>query len=118
MKNENAIFILHSIDDYLKRKNDYSERDHDAIMMAIEALKQERPHGEWIKFTLEGGFLSTHKCSNCGFHGNQLWHFCPNCGRDNIPKIHGCSFADETCEKNPCKDCGLREGDRNEQTTD
>lgn len=45
-------------------------------------IVEERPHGEWIKFTLEGGFLSSHKCSNCGFHGNQLWHFCPNCGAD------------------------------------
>ena len=42
--------------------------------------ERERPHGEWIKFTLEGGFLSSHKCSNCGFNGNQLWHFCPSCG--------------------------------------
>ena len=46
MKKENAIFILESIDNYLKRQNDYSERDHDAIMMAIEALKQEIP--KWI----------------------------------------------------------------------
>ena len=43
-------------------------------------IENTRPQGEWIKFTLEGGFLSSHKCSNCGFNGNQLWHFCPNCG--------------------------------------
>lgn len=40
MKKEYAIFILQSIDNYLKRQNDYSERDHDAIMMAIEALRE------------------------------------------------------------------------------
>lgn len=45
-------------------------------------IENDRPHGEWIKFTLEGGFLSSHKCSNCGFSGNQLWHFCPSCGAD------------------------------------
>ena len=45
-------------------------------------FEPERSNGEWIKFTLEGGFLSSHKCSNCGFNGNQLWHFCPNCGAD------------------------------------
>ena len=45
-------------------------------------IEPDRPHGEWIKFTLEGGFLSSHKCSNCGFNGNQLWHFCPNCDAD------------------------------------
>lgn len=43
---------------------------------------EQIPRGEWIKFTLEGGFLSSHKCSNCGFCGNQLWHFCPSCGAD------------------------------------
>ena len=46
----------------------------------------KRPHGEWIKFTLEGGFLSSHKCSNCGLNGNQLWHFCPNCGASMVKK--------------------------------
>ena len=35
LKKENAIFRLQSIDNYLKRQNDYSERNHDAIMMAI-----------------------------------------------------------------------------------
>ena len=44
--------------------------------------KQERPQSEWIKFTLEGGFLSSYKCLNCGFNGNQLWHFCPSCGAE------------------------------------
>lgn len=48
---------------------------------AIKVLKSERPHGEWGKRTY--GYLSTHDCSNCGFNGNQLWHFCPNCGSDN-----------------------------------
>ena len=50
----------------------------DLAHLEPEEIKQ----GEWTKFTLEGGFLSSHKCSNCGFHGNQLWHFCPNCGAD------------------------------------
>lgn len=50
MKKESAIFRLQGIDNYLKRQNDYSERNHDAIMIAIEALK-ERPHGEWIPIT-------------------------------------------------------------------
>lgn len=53
-----------------------------SLRMAVEALKEQRPRGKWIKFTLEGGFLSSHKCSKCGFNGNQLWHFCPSCGAD------------------------------------
>lgn len=61
--------------------NSASELDaiSEALDVAIEALK-ERPHGEWGKKTF--GYLSTHDCSNCGFNGNQLWHFCPNCGAD------------------------------------
>ena len=38
----------------------------------------ERPNGEWKKEPC--GYLAVHKCSNCGFDGNQLWHYCPNCG--------------------------------------
>ena len=41
---------------------------------------EDRPHGEWGKKTF--GYLSTHECSECGFDGNWLWHFCPNCGAD------------------------------------
>ena len=59
MKKENAIFRLQSIDNYLKRQNDYSERNHDAIMMAIEALKTE-----------------TKKCPICG---SDLYEYCFMC---------------------------------------
>ena len=38
----------------------------------------KRPNGEWKREP--NGYLATRKCSNCGFDGNQLWHFCPNCG--------------------------------------
>ena len=37
-------------------------------------FEEERPHGEWIKFTLEGGFFSSHKCSKLSYT------ICPNCG--------------------------------------
>ena len=39
----------------------------------------DRPQGEW-KNAPYGYYFGIHKCSNCGFYGNQLWHFCPNCG--------------------------------------
>ena len=49
--------------------------DHRQLAEWLTELKERREkQGEWIKFTLEGGFLSSHKCSNCGFCGNQLWH--------------------------------------------
>ena len=57
-----------------------SNRDVEMVYEIDHSPTVERPHGEWIKFTLEGGFLSSHKCSKCGFNGNQLWHFCPSCG--------------------------------------
>lgn len=94
MKKEDAIFRLQSIDNYLKRQNDYSERDHDAIMMAVEALKEQRPHGEWEKYggKIEAYDIAGHKtwgqkrkCTNCGFIKTYIEDFgfysiCPTCG--------------------------------------
>lgn len=42
---------------------------------------EERPHGEW-KYEAYGQYLSTYKCSNCGFHGDKQWICCPYCGAD------------------------------------
>ena len=69
------------------------------LNMAIEALKDERPHGEWIKgkeisrTMLAGKTLyidyEDFTCSNCGlvldrllYHvdGSPIYNFCPNCG--------------------------------------
>ena len=80
MTREEAIAIFGDNDTVIENPNYLFTEIGEAWDMAIEALKEQRPHGEWIKFTLEGGFLSSHKCSNCGFNGNQLWHFCPSCG--------------------------------------
>lgn len=42
MKNETAIREIESLDYYLQNHtNDYSEKSHTAMMMAIEALEQE-----------------------------------------------------------------------------
>lgn len=61
------------------------------------------------------------KCAVCGkqLEKDRLF-ICRECQKkedelcDNRTKIHGCSFADETCKKNPCADCGVREGEANE----
>lgn len=42
---------------------------------------EERPCGEW-KYESYGQYLSTYKCSNCGFHGDKQWICCPYCGAD------------------------------------
>lgn len=45
---------------------------------AIKALNEERPHGEW-KYESYGQYLSSYKCSICGFHGDKQWISCPYC---------------------------------------
>lgn len=78
MKREEAIRVLRDLWCFQKSER-YSDREiREACEMAIEVLKDQRPHGEWGKRTI--GYLSTHECSNCGFNGNWLWKFCPNCG--------------------------------------
>lgn len=54
------------------------EDEREAVKMAIEALKEQRPHGEW-KYESYGQYLSSYKCSNCGFHGDKQWISCPYC---------------------------------------
>lgn len=59
-------------------KND--KETQDALKMAIEALKEQRPHGEWKKEPLTEN-TAWYVCSVCGdkvcCYGN---NFCPNCG--------------------------------------
>ena len=62
----------------------YTEKEiRDALDKAIKALKQERPHGEWIyhkewEFDGECAF----ECSKCGMGVDVDYNFCPNCGAD------------------------------------
>lgn len=80
MTREEAIEIFEDNDTVIENPNYLFTEIGEAWDMAIEALKEERPHGEWVKKTY--GYLSAHECSECGFNGNQLWHFCPICGAD------------------------------------
>ena len=90
MKNGVAIGLLESIDNYLMRNvNDYGERNHEAMQMAMKALKQEKV-GKWvfsdigIKFM--GNKLVTGTCSVCGFKHDFIdghtaqYQYCPSCG--------------------------------------
>lgn len=87
------------------------------ILKPTDLFVLERPHGEWIETSniwetedLSGwGYWK--ECSSCHCQEKRRTSFCPNCGSDNRPRKHGCCFADETCKKNPCEDCGLREGE-------
>lgn len=84
MTKEMAINILRG---YVLGTN---EQTHEAVFMAIKALKAESKHGHWID---DGKGL--YKCSECGefwVHWwvsvvpiermNKMMKFCPNCGAD------------------------------------
>ena len=86
MTNEEAIKTLHEL---WRETNDswYEE----AFRIAVEALKTDRPHGEWIKATgmMPPEFHGHHCCSECGNFANMespfgnredLSNFCPTCG--------------------------------------
>ena len=53
-----------------------------AINMAIEALKEQRPHGEWIDYT-DDGYVECPFCgsaTNCEDGGKEDLHYCFSCG--------------------------------------
>lgn len=50
-----------------------------SLRMAVEALKEQRPHGDWEKV----GEM-TYKCTKCGWlKKTGLMPYCENCGSDN-----------------------------------
>ena len=64
----------------------------EAVDMAIEALKEQRPHGEWIRIDkwvdeiYVGGFIHKDcpmiKVSDDCLYAPWEYKFCPNCGAD------------------------------------
>ena len=71
-------------DEALIRKDDIT-----AFVIARDALKEQRPHGEWIDRS-DGGrirypFWERYECSKCGAKSENT-NFCPNCGADNRPR--------------------------------
>lgn len=70
-----------------------NEQTHEAVFMAIKALKNEQKCGEWIHGRetaremvgdcITAIFYEDWKCSNCGYtvkDGKPVWNYCPNCG--------------------------------------
>ena len=49
----------------------------EAVDMAIEALEEERPHGEWKPYNKTG---IRFQCSVCNGRYTNAYHFCPHCG--------------------------------------
>lgn len=48
---------------------------------------EQRPHGEWVLDKEISFIFNIYECSKCRFNGSKRWHFCPNCGSDNRPRI-------------------------------
>jgi len=80
---------MNTLEDY----RDYIlPEDIEAFNMAIEALKNERPKGHWIRhehgsWTFvndkgeRGGWIPDYECNLCGSRGwEYAMNFCPNCG--------------------------------------
>lgn len=103
MNNEDAIRILLNSNEYHHAKGDlpHSAASIEAFNKAIDALKAERPKGEWIKgreisrtmlgYKVEHIDYKDYTCSNCGlvldnllyyYDGSPFYKFCPNCGAD------------------------------------
>lgn len=61
----------------------------EAVQMGADALKEQRPHGEWIDWGLmaEGHSHHVFNCSECDSHifrvPSDLPNFCEFCGSDN-----------------------------------
>lgn len=59
----------------------------EALHLAIKALKNERPTGEWIEAHINslGGFVYySYRCSNCKKEYKGEYNYCPNCGAQMI----------------------------------
>lgn len=87
MTNEEAITILEELASCCEYDIILDSEDVEALNKAIEALKNERPQGEWIKESkLYGGFgdcVLVNTCSICG--ESFIYHeynpkFCSDCG--------------------------------------
>lgn len=83
MTNEEAIKILSNAT--FSDEWQGNEELTTAYLMAIEALKDERPKGEWIKKIDDVGFVS-YICSECGFELEledcSDSYYCSDCGAD------------------------------------
>lgn len=77
MTREEAINIItkERDEDIFGNWTPHRKRIHEAFTLAIEALKADRPRGEWIKAT-----ESTCKCSLCNGIMYVESNYCPFCG--------------------------------------
>ena len=81
-----------------------NEQTHEAVFMAIKALKNEQKHGQWIKMSDADGVYWS--CSECGEDIPRVSHFDPQF--DLFPRLES---IDKT---NYCPHCGAKMDGREE----
>ncbi len=83
MTREEAMGIL----EYTE-SNVLNARLSNALKLAIEALNEERPHGEWIinpnGLSIGKGIHYAVVCSLCNWSTLFADNFCPNCGASMV----------------------------------
>ena len=81
MKNETAERILACLDYYLQNHtNDYSEKSHTAMMMAIDALSESKT-GHWID---TGSGQECSECHEIQYGYDSFRFYCAKCGSKNV----------------------------------
>lgn len=87
MTREEAVEIIVRLPLLKIATRDPIDKVSEALSMAVEALEQKRPHGEWIPCK-DDNFC---KCSECQqiVMSEERSKFCPNCGADMRGGKHG-----------------------------
>lgn len=88
--------------------------EKEAVDMAIEALKEQRPRGRWIDEGLmaDGHPQHAFKCSEYENHEVCIpsdiphYHFCSNCGSDNRKSGEDTPKEHEDKKTKKCPNCG------------
>lgn len=81
MTNKEAIEYLKEVQSHIDLENGgNTQKVYDAIDIAIKALENERPTGEWIFDAEHSITIDMFKCSVCGSGGHVHFNYCPNCG--------------------------------------
>ena len=89
MSKDEAIGRILEHQEIHSRKEPFTPYLNEAFRMAIEALKEERPHEEcdFVELWAAGyGEAITYKCTSCNFEFSKFtdenFYFCPKCGAE------------------------------------
>lgn len=94
MSKENREAIIRRLEAMYGEAEDKDNETKEALFYSIEALKEERTHGEWIRrhYITDTKSFDMYVCSNCGEEFSydaetgvsmNNYNTCPKCGSDN-----------------------------------